>query len=123
MTNFFSMLKSILGIGLTDPTANIQPLEAFQRLNGVHPPQLLDVRSPEEYRQGRIAGSRVIPLVDLGRRLREVDKNKSLLLYCHSGNRSGMALRLLKGRGYTQAAHIVGGISAWSRAGLPVETK
>lgn len=123
MADILSMFKSMLGLGSSDPTAEISPQEAFQRLKAGKTIQLVDVRSPEENRQMRIAGSKLIPLNELGSRMKEIDKIKPVLLYCHSGNRSGMALRMLKGQGYTQAAHIVGGISAWSRSGLPVETK
>ena len=123
MADILSMFKSMLGLGPSDPSSEISPQEAFQRLKGGKTIQLVDVRSMDEHRQMRIAGSKLIPLNELGSRLKEIDKIKPVLLYCHGGNRSGMALRLLKGQGYTQAAHIKGGISAWSRSGMPVETK
>jgi adenylyltransferase/sulfurtransferase len=123
MGNFLTMLKNALGLGPTDPTVEVSPQDAFQRLKGGKTIQLVDVRSVDEHRQMRIAGSKLIPLHELGNRLKEIDKIKPVLLYCHGGNRSGMALRLLKSQGYNQAAHIVGGISSWSRSGLPVESK
>jgi len=121
MGKFFSMAKMMFGLGPSDPTDEISPQEAFQRLKGRNSIQLVDVRSADEYRQVRIGGSKLIPLPELGNCLREIDKIKPVLLYCHGGNRSRVALGLLKGRGFTQAAHIVGGISAWSGQGLPVE--
>lgn len=121
MGTLSSVLKSMLGLGVSDPSSEVTPKEAFERLKTSKIIQLMDVRSPEEYRQFRITGSKLIPLHELGNRLREIDKIKPVLLYCHSGARSGMALSLLKGKGYTQIAHISGGISAWKRNGLPVE--
>ncbi len=123
MGTFLTMVKFILGMGPSDPSANLTPQEAHQRLNGKQPPQLVDVRTPDENRQGRIAGSRLIPLQELGNRLGEMDKNKPLIVYCRSGNRSGMALGMLKSNGFADAAQIAGGLMAWSRCGLPVETK
>ncbi len=121
MGSIISLFKMLLGVGPSDPSAELAPQEAFQRLKGGNPPQLVDVRSVEENRQGHIAGSKLIPLHELGKRLGEVDKNKPVILYCRSGSRSATALRLLKEKGFTKAAHIAGGIMAWSRSGLPVE--
>src|SRR5208282_5684491 len=122
MGTLSSVLKSMLGLGVSDPSSEVSPQEASARLKASKIIQLVDVRSPEEYQQMRIAGSKLIPLHDLGSRSREIDKIKPVLLYCHSGARSGMALNILKGKGYSQIAHISGGISAWKRNGLPVVT-
>ncbi len=113
----------MLGMGPADPAANLTPQEAHQRLKGKQPPRLLDVRMPDENRQGRIPGSKLIPLNELENRLGEMDKDKPLIVYCRSGNRSSIALGILKDKGFTNAAHIAGGFMAWSQSGLPVETK
>jgi len=121
MGKFLTMARMMLGLGPADTSAEISPQEAFQRLKGHKTIQLVDVRSSEEYRQIRIGGSKLIPLHELESRLREIDKMKPVLLYCQSGNRSRMALGLLKGKGFKQAAHMVGGMTAWNLNGLPVE--
>jgi rhodanese-related sulfurtransferase len=121
MGNLLTLLKMMFGAGSTNPGDEVTPPEAIRRLKSNSPPQLVDVRSADEYRQGKIAGAKLIPLFDLGNRAKEIDKNKPLLLYCQSGNRSGMALRMLRGQGYTQAAHLAGGLSAWTRNGFPVD--
>ena len=118
-----TLLRMVFGAGSTNPEDEVGPQEALRRLKSAGSPQLVDVRSAEEHQQGRIAGSKLIPLPELGDRLGEIDRNKPVLLYCQSGKRSGMALRLLRERGFTQAAQISGGISAWKRDDLPVETK
>ncbi len=119
--NLMTLLKMVFGGGISNPGDDVAPPEANRLLKSNNPPQLVDVRSAEENRQGRISGSKLIPLHELGNRLSEIDKNKSVLLYCQGGNRSAMALRLLKGQGFTQVAHISGGISCWRSKGLPVE--
>ena len=75
---------------------------------------LLDVRSPQEYREGHIPGSKNVPLQQLDK-VEEVTENKDTVLYvyCRSGARSRQAVSLLKHMGYTNV-HNIGGIAAYS---------
>ena len=75
---------------------------------------LLDVRTPQEYREGHIPGSQNVPLQQLDK-VEEVTENKDtgLYVYCHSGARSRQAVSLLKHMGYTNV-HNIGGIAAYS---------
>ena len=75
---------------------------------------LLDVRSPQEYREGHIPGSQNVPLQQIDK-VEEVTENKDTVLYvyCHSGARSRQAVSLLKHMGYTNV-HNIGGIAAYS---------
>lgn len=84
---------------------------------------VVDVRDPGEYSAGHILGAKNVPLAriddgasDLGKR-----KDRPLILYCDTANRSGKALGALKKQGFTRVAHLSGGISAWQQAGLPIE--
>ena len=82
---------------------------------------LLDVRTQPEIRSdGKIANSQLIPLQVLGQYLNRVDRSKKVLIYCRSGNRSLVALDILKHEGFN-ATNVVGGINAWKASGLPVE--
>lgn len=83
--------------------------------------QLIDVRTPDEHREARIKGSKLISLQALQARLHELDKKKPLLIYCASGGRSGQALGFLHQAGYAHAKHIAGGIMTWAEHGLPYE--
>jgi phage shock protein E len=61
---------------------------------------LVDVRTPEEYRGGHIEGAINIPLDQVPHRLAEFEKMpRPIIAYCRSGNRSDMAVRLLKQSG------------------------
>ena len=75
---------------------------------------LLDVRTPQEYREGHIPGSQNVPLQQLDK-VEEVTENKDTVLYvyCRSGTRSSQAVSLLKHMGYTNV-HNIGGIAAYS---------
>lgn len=75
---------------------------------------LLDVRSPEEYREGHIPGSQNLPLQYVEMAPSVVDnKERELFVYCHSGARSRQAVDMLKRMGYSNARNI-GGIAAYS---------
>ena len=70
--------------------------------------KVVDVRSPEEFRDGAYPGALNIPLQDVGRRLAEIPKDKPVVLYCASGARSGMAARMLKQAGYADVVNAGG---------------
>lgn len=93
-------------------------LQALLKDGGV---QLVDVRTPGEFQAGTIAGAKLIPLAELSRRSGELQRDKPLVLFCHSGNRSGQAYKLLKGLGFEKLQHLQGGIAAWGAAGLAVQ--
>jgi len=82
--------------------------------------QLIDVRQPHEHEAGRIAGSTLIELNELGTRAGEIDPGRPVVLYCRSGGRSAMAQSALVGAGY-DAHNMTGGMLDWQAAGLPME--
>jgi len=75
---------------------------------------LLDVRSPQEYREGHLNGATNIPLYELeiccDCKLR--DKEKTIIVYCQSGIRSKKAIRILNKNGYRNLYHLKGGLDA-----------
>ena len=74
---------------------------------------LLDVRTREEYSQGRIPGSKNIPLQEISFAEKELPgKDIPLFVYCYSGARSGQAVAKLKKMGYSHVKNI-GGISGY----------
>ncbi len=97
----------------------MDPLDAGARLADLH---LLDVREPDEWQAGHIAGSQHIPLGQLRERLGEIPKDKTILAVCRHGNRSEAATTGLRTLGYT-VENLEGGVTAWKRAGLPLEAQ
>ena len=74
---------------------------------------LLDVRTPEEYREGRIPGSRNVPLGELEQAAEAApDPDTPLFVYCLSGARSSQAAAALRRMGYQHVTNI-GGISGY----------
>lgn len=94
--------------------------EVNEKLKNGQRPLVVDVREPEEYRALHISGARLIPLGELGKRLKELPKNKEIVCVCASGSRSSSATRQLVAAGY-QAINLKGGMLAWERANLPVK--
>lgn len=75
---------------------------------------LLDVRTPQEYREGHIPGSKNVPLQTIDKVSAVADnKNTPLFVYCYSGARSRQAVGALQQMGYTNVKNI-GGISAYA---------
>lgn len=64
--------------------------------------QIIDVRTPMEYKGGHIKGSVNIPLDSLQRNLSKINKNKPVITCCASGMRSASAKNILKSNGYTE---------------------
>ncbi len=104
----------------TGQASGIQPSDVQSRLNQSGRPFLLDVRQPEEYQSGHIAGAKLIPLNELPRRMKELPKDREIICVCRSGNRSSAATRQLNASGY-KAVNMNGGMINWARAGLPVK--
>ncbi|MGN1013926.1 MAG: rhodanese-like domain-containing protein [Butyricicoccus sp.] len=75
---------------------------------------LLDVRTPEEYQEGHIPGSRNVPLQSLDK-VTSVVKNQDtpVFVYCYSGARSSQAVSALRRMGYTNVKNI-GGIADYA---------
>ncbi|MFJ7733259.1 rhodanese-like domain-containing protein [Lysinibacillus sp. NPDC097231] len=83
-----------------------QVLEQGQALN------LIDVREVDEVEAGHIPGIIHIPLGLLEFRMHELDKNKSYVMICRSGGRSGRATQILESNGF-DVSNMVGGMLAW----------
>lgn len=83
---------------------------------------LLDVREPGEYASGHAPGSVLIPVGQLGSRLKEIQsyQNKPVAVICRSGRRSAAAAEILQKAGFSAIRNVDGGMMAWERAGLPV---
>lgn len=82
---------------------------------------VIDVREPWEYEEAHIPGINLIPMNTIPNRLSEIPVDKTVVLTCRSGNRSGQVFQYLKQQGYSNIHNMQGGIVAWEGAGLPVE--
>jgi rhodanese-related sulfurtransferase len=83
---------------------------------------LLDVREPDEYAAIHAPSAKLIPLGEVGLRLKELEawRDKPIAVMCRSGRRSARAVALLQQAGFTRVSNVQGGILAWEQAGLEV---
>lgn len=93
----------------------IQPDALKARLAANENLVLLDVRQPEEHAEKNIPNSILIPLGELPARMAELEqlKDKEIIVYCRSGNRSGQACMFLQMQGFANPVNLRGGMLAW----------
>jgi rhodanese-related sulfurtransferase len=111
--NFFELLFG-------KPVSIMNAVELNDRLKNGKRPIVLDVRQPDEYRSGHIAGAKLIPLNRLNSRMKELPQGWEIVCVCASGNRSASATRVLVQAGFN-AVNMKGGMLSWRRANLPVK--
>ena len=94
----------------------MSPEELAKLLKGEKPPHLLDVRQPEEHETAVLPNSTLIPLGQLATRAKEIEawKDEDVVVYCHHGVRSMMAIGGLRMMGFKKLHNLTGGIDAWS---------
>ena len=116
MSSLRQILAGLLGTRGSATSTSIKPTEVAADLGNL---QLIDVREPDEWKSGHIAGAVHIPLGRLQASIASIDAGRRVAVICRSGVRSRGAARML--RGHTiDAASVSGGMLAWVRAGLPV---
>jgi rhodanese-related sulfurtransferase len=83
---------------------------------------ILDVRTSEEFAEGHIAGAVNLDVQerDFEKKLRALDRKKSYLVYCRTGNRSRRATVAMEGLGFRSIFHMNEGIVKWKQQNLPL---
>ena len=117
MMLFWSMFGNrIRGIKEVDSVAATQLINHKNAL-------VLDVREEGEYKLGHILNSTLVPLGKLNERIGELEKYREqpIVVVCRTGNRSGAACAALGKQGFAQAYNLVGGVTSWQKANLPLE--
>lgn len=116
---FFNELKIA-----TNRFSSLSPAAAVQLMNNEEV-VLLDVREAAETAAGKIAKAIQIPVGAIGKRISELDKHKAktILVYCKTGSRSGIACKELSKQGFEKVYSLNGGIMAWQDAHMPLSKK
>jgi sulfur-carrier protein adenylyltransferase/sulfurtransferase len=76
---------------------------------------LLDVREPFERELAAVEPSLHIPMREVASRLDEIPRDRTVVVYCHSGGRSALVAGYLEHHGFSAVANLSGGIDRWSR--------
>ncbi len=100
-------------------TAGLLDVPSFREKMATLPgAQIVDVRTPQEFAKGYIEGAVNLNYNDpafLDQCVAQLDKDRPVLLYCHSGRRSALSAKLLAAKGFREVYDLAGGYVAWVR--------
>jgi len=129
--HLISLLLLIVAMGFSALSSAADPNESFIQNVTVNAAAelidqnpdivILDVRTPVEYWYSHIENAVNINYYSFSfnSQLRQLDRNKTYIVHCHSGVRSGNTLPLMQEAGFNKIYHMNGGFSAWKSADLP----
>ena len=106
-----------------DKKAQLVSPETFQAKVASGNVQLIDVRTPKEFKQGHLKNAKNIHLYeqDFGTQIDKLDKKEPVYVYCKAGGRSAEAIEILQNHGFESIIELDGGTDSWSEAGKPLE--
>lgn len=101
----------------------MQQQELLAQIKQGHPPLIVDVRSTYEYRYSHVPGAIHIPFWSAfsTKKLAGHKKNQTIVLYCEHGPRAVVAKFAFSLSGFQNISNLAGHMTAWKKAGLPVE--
>jgi rhodanese-related sulfurtransferase len=117
------ILLFVSGTAAAQNKTTVAPAQ-FEKGLQVKGVQLLDVRRPEEFKEGHIKGAVLANWQDekqFQEQAAKLDKNKPVYLYCLAGIRGDKAANWLVKNGFTAVVNLEDGIKAWKEAGKPIE--
>jgi molybdopterin/thiamine biosynthesis adenylyltransferase/rhodanese-related sulfurtransferase len=97
-----------------DTIPTMSPHELKRKMDAHEPFELIDVREAFEFEIARIDGAKLIPLGEIAQRANELQRERPIVVHCHTGRRSAEAVRLLQQGGFANVYNLEGGIDAWS---------
>ncbi len=103
---------------------NISPSESVALIeNNKNNPEfkIIDVRTPAEFKAGHLQNADLLDFFSksFAEEMNQLDKDKTYLIYCRSGNRSGKTLALMEKLGFRKVYNMSGGILGWNAERLP----
>lgn len=126
---FASLLFLLLFSGVTlahttrKDSIQVLSIAQFEQLSAKRKAKIIDVRTPEEAAEGHLIGAATVNFLgaDFAREVQGLPKNKTYLLYCKSGIRSGKAADSMQKMGFKHVYMLEDGINAWKEAEKPLE--
>jgi thioredoxin 1 len=122
--SFFAFLALLTSFGSFAQSPVLLTADRSDSLLRAQPDiQLLDVRTAGEYANGHLTNSRNLDIRDstFAQKIKELDPNKPVVVYCLSGGRSAKASSLLASQGFKQVYDMQGGFVQWTAGKRPIE--
>lgn len=115
MNKLISLLLTTICFGLMSPMsyASERAEKGWQLIE--QGAMIVDVRTPQEFSDGHLDNAVNFPLSELDKHFKDIDKDKLIVLYCRSGNRSNQAYQYLQSQGFKNL-HNAGGFEELQRA-------
>ncbi len=106
------------------PSTNVLEPVAFSEAIKSTGAKIIDVRTPDEFAQGAIAGAQNINIrsKDFNDKIAALDHASTYYVYCLSGGRSGEAARYMRENGFVKVIELKGGTLAWTKVGLSLSS-
>jgi rhodanese-related sulfurtransferase len=122
LLSLVAVLSSVLLTTAADAPQNVTPDQAEKLLKEKKDIVVLDVRTPEEFKEGHIAGAKNVDFQseDFKKQVAALDKSKTYLVHCAAGGRSSRALKVLEADKFEHVYHLNDGFAGWKQAGKPV---
>ena len=122
----FCIITTMFFYSCKDKVANeieIVTAEEMQELSEIEDVQLVDVRTPEERKEGYIANSQNIDYNSptFAQEIKKLDKSKPVIVYCKSGGRSSKCAEKMKDAGFVKIYDLEGGIAKWKFRGFDIK--
>ena len=94
------------------------PKEFDLRVKAEKNPQIIDVRTPEEFQNGSMLGANNLNYLDgtFEKSIKALDSTKTVFVFCAKGGRSAKAAELLKSNGFVSVIDLKGGFSVWENS-------
>lgn len=95
----------------------------FEELSNESDAVVIDVRTEREFNDGKIAGAILLNInrPDFKGQVEKLDKDKTYLIYCRSGNRSRKACEVMSQMGFAKCYNLKNGINGWKKSNKPVQ--
>ena len=113
-----SFLRKIMGPGV--PSVDVK--QAAEMQGDDVGALIIDVREANEYAQIRAKGAVLLPVGRLNNRVKDLPRDREILLMCRTGGRSANATQFLAANGFENVTNVSGGVMAWYNAGLPTSS-
>jgi rhodanese-related sulfurtransferase len=119
------LLLLATGTGFSQTVKNVNA-EEFKKMIDAKKGEVIDLRTTNEIEsKGKIRDSKQLDYLakDSEEQIKKLDKNKTYLIYCAGGGRSGQAAELMQKLGFKEVVNLEKGFDDWKRKGFEIEQK